>query len=357
MIVCGEGEKIPYTDKYVYDSNKVIAVIQVKKNLFSKDIRDSYENLKTVLEVTELSEVQPFHGIMLQDSWRSICQEELPFRDKVEDLVIEKQMLYHTLFLETYYPARIAWGYNGFKSEYALRKSFVKYLESNVSESEERKKGFSPLNFPNLIICDKYSLIKANGIPFGHPMNDKYWWPFYASSNYNPIYYLLEIIWSRLQYMFGLSAEIFGDDLEYDTMHGFLLGKFIVRKEKQGWGYICIPTTKDLLQKPIPKKDWEPNYLNKTQFRIFGRLCNGERIDFNSDSELINLVLDNGFSIDDFLTEMKKTGLVDISNRIVTLITEQCVCGISKQGKFFAADNKTGRVTRWTLKEININGI
>lgn len=203
MVVVGEGEKIPYTDKYIYDSSKVVAVIQVKKNLYSKDIKDSYENLRTVIDVTEYREGEPYHGRLLRDSWRLICKEELPKRDELDKLPIEKEMIYHSLLSEAFYPARIVWGYNGFKSEFALRESFTEYLESNISTSEENKvMGFGPLSFPSLIICDKFSLIKSNGMPFASPLDKDGWWPFYVSSFENPLYFLLEIIWTRLHYMF-----------------------------------------------------------------------------------------------------------------------------------------------------------
>lgn len=41
MIVIGEGEKLPYTDNYIYNINNVIAVIEVKKKLFSNDLSDA----------------------------------------------------------------------------------------------------------------------------------------------------------------------------------------------------------------------------------------------------------------------------------------------------------------------------
>lgn len=35
MIVEGEGERIPYTDKYIYDMTQVIAVLEIKKTYTS----------------------------------------------------------------------------------------------------------------------------------------------------------------------------------------------------------------------------------------------------------------------------------------------------------------------------------
>jgi len=38
-------------------------------------------------------------------------------------------------------------------------------------------------------------------------------------------------------------------------------------------------------------------------------------------------------------------------------MTENCVCGIKGDGKYIAGDNKTGRVSRWTMKEIEKNAL
>src|SRR5690606_26598097 len=66
MLVVGDGQKIPYTDKYIYDSSKVIAVIQVKKNLYTKDIQDSFKNLKSVIDVTEERDGEEYHGRLIR---------------------------------------------------------------------------------------------------------------------------------------------------------------------------------------------------------------------------------------------------------------------------------------------------
>lgn len=48
MIVIGEGTEIPYTKDYIYDIDQVIMVIEVKKNLYSKELSDGYDNLRSV---------------------------------------------------------------------------------------------------------------------------------------------------------------------------------------------------------------------------------------------------------------------------------------------------------------------
>lgn len=353
MVVLGEGELIPYTDKYIYDSSKVIAVIQVKKNLFSKDIRDSYENLKTVLDVTEFRDGEVYHARLLRNSWRMIFNEELPTREELQQLPYEKEIFYHVLLLEAFYPARIVWGYNGFKSEFSLRESFIDYIEENISSvSGAKKPGFGPLNFPNLIICDKYSLVKTNGIPFGHPVDNNNWWPFLVSSHDNPVYFLLEIIWTRLHFMYGISAEIFGDDLVIDEMHGFLLCRPIEVSRMKGWEYQYIPTGKKELEKPHVHKEWEPVFLDNIQFVIINQLSISGKIDL-MEIDHLEFIKKNGYTIESFIKYLKQTGLIDVKGSVLSLITDYCQCGITQDGRYFAGDNKTGRVSRWMLAQMD----
>lgn len=358
MIVIGDGENIPYTDKYIYDSSKVIAVIQVKKNLFSKDIKDSYENLKSVIKVTENRDGEPYHGILHKDSWRLICKEELPLRTDLNKFSSEKQMLYHILLLEAFYPTRIVWGYNGFKSEFSLRESFMEYIKSNISDSKENPIfGFGPLNFPSLIICDKYSLVKSNGIPFAAPILENGWWPLYFSSYDNPVNFLLEVIWTRLQYMFKLSPEIFGEDLTQEEMHPYLMTRYTGTEKIKGWEYNYLFSEKEELEKPLNHKDWEPSFLTETQFIVLNKLCKEGTLDLNNDDGLRIFLEKRGYGLEEFIKSLKQTGLVDFTDNIFSLITEQCVCGITPDGRYFAADNKTGRVTRWTMKWMDKNAL
>jgi len=353
MIVIGEGDEIPHTDKHIYSSDNVIAVIQVKKNLFSKDIKESFENLKTVTDVTEMKDGEPYHGKIIRNTWRLLFNEELPEYEKLNELPIEKEMLYHVLLMEAFYPARIVWGYNGFKSEFSLRESFVEYLEDNISTTEEtRITGFGPLGFPNLIICDKYSLVKTNGIPFAHPVLDDNSWPFYVSSNDNPVYFLLEVIWTRLHFMFGISAEIFGDDLSIDQMHGFLLCKYKEANSLKGWEYNYIELDKKFLIEPLVPKEWSPAILDKTQFVIINKLCRNKKLDLK-DKNTLEYIESNGYTLDSFIVSLKVTGLINETNHVLSLITDECLCGILSDGNFFAGENKTGRVTRWATKEMN----
>lgn len=352
MLVVGEGEKIPYTDKYIYDCSKVIAVIQVKKNLYSDDIQSSLTNLRSVIDVTEEREGENYHGNMIRSSFRMICHEETPLRSEISSLNFEKEMIYHILTLEAFYPIRIVWGYNGFASEYSLREGFIKHLEKNISTPEKKIRGLDPLGLPNLIICKNNSIIKNNGIPYAYPIDEKDWWLVLASSNKNPAYYFLELIWTRLNFMFELPYEIFGEDLEVDQLHPLLKAKAQKTETMTGWGYSYVEIPQHILSKPLDNKKWEPAFLNMCQFLIMNQLCKTEEIHYQNNIEFLNLIESYNYNLESFLVDLKRTGLVHTENGILKLITEQCVCGIYR-GIYYAGENKTGRVTRWLKKEMD----
>jgi Domain of unknown function (DUF6602) len=47
MLVTGEGEDIPYDGKKIYPIDQVLAVVEVKKNLYTCDLAAGHENLRT----------------------------------------------------------------------------------------------------------------------------------------------------------------------------------------------------------------------------------------------------------------------------------------------------------------------
>ncbi|RNI22649.1 DUF6602 domain-containing protein [Rufibacter latericius] len=355
MLVIGAGEQIPYTDKYIYDSSRVVAVIQVKKNLYSSDIESSFSNLRSVVKVTEERDGEEYHGRLLHSAFRLICQTELPTRSELKRLPFEEQMIYHILLKEAFYPARIVWGYNGFKSEYSLRESLLDFIGKNISTPEKKIRGFDPIGFPNLIICGTSSIVKTNGIPFAYPVMEHNWWPLLATSNENPVFFFLEIIWTRLHFMFKISAEIFGDDLNAEELHGFLLARAKKTDLLAGWEYLALPYTKEELEQKLVHKDWQPVFLDECQYVVINALCEVEAISYVDDKDLNQLILSCGYTLNTFVQSLKDTGLVHIKDGYFKLITERCVCGLSPDGRYFAADNKTGRVDRWLELELAKN--
>jgi hypothetical protein len=172
MIVLGEGEKLPFTEKYIYHYKNVIAVIEVKKNLFGKTLNDSYQNLKSVKDVIEKEEDEESKEFLinlqkiLYDAWLSIFRKELPKRKDLGILSKEEHYTYHTFYMEHIFPIRIVFGYNGYSDEFSLREGFKKLLNKSLQKS-----GFGYASLPNLIICKNNALVKLNGMPYALPID------------------------------------------------------------------------------------------------------------------------------------------------------------------------------------------
>ncbi|MFH9962797.1 DUF6602 domain-containing protein [Streptomyces mirabilis] len=212
MVVRGEGEKLPYTESYVWHVKDIIAVIEVKKNLHSAELRGAFGQLKAVSEI-EHSYYQSGDA-KLDDPDRSMAPSARTFAemtgriawdvDGPAVLPYEEEAVFHALLLEQVSAIRVILGMHGFKSERAFRSSMIEYLEQNIGSA-----GFGPTYFPQLIISGVYSLVKTNGRPFMVPLVDG-WWPFYFSTPENPLRLLLEFIWTRLDEMYGFGYELWG---------------------------------------------------------------------------------------------------------------------------------------------------
>lgn len=355
LLVEGDGEVIPYTDRFKYKPEQVIAIIQVKKNLYSKDIEEGYNNLRFLIDYYS-EEPQAFANRLFSDSFKSICRKKISALEAGE-LDKNEELIFHNLWIDAALPIRIIWGYNGFVSEYNFRSSFYEYLLKNITTDLNNKiEGFGPYNFPNLIICGQYSMLKNNGMPFIQPISKNGWWPFYATSSYNPTYFFLELIWTRLSYKFEkLPFEIFGEDLDLQSGSKFLDCRLKELNGQLGWEYNNILISDEDLKANTEISQWEPVELDLTQHVIITELCRDYEIDLESDVNLENYVIKNGYSSQsEFIEKLKDTGLVYVENKKLRLLTVQCQCVI-QNGKFYAGENKSGRLTNWSLRQLEKN--
>ena len=244
MIVQGEGEKIPHTDLYIYHINNVIAVIEVKKNLYSTEVESAYQNLRSVKQIYEPQET----CINLAcDAFAFLFKKRMPEYNDIKKVPKTEEMFAHFLILEASLPIRIVFGYNGFKSEKSLRNSFVEYLSKHTFDSTKTiEKGFGALSFPNLIVCNNFSLIKLNGMPYAlNRENNNEYCEIYGSYSKNPFLLLLELIWTRITYQFKIDSGVFEDNLEMEFIKPFIAGKIDKIDDKEGWCYCYLEMGSD----------------------------------------------------------------------------------------------------------------
>jgi hypothetical protein len=342
MIVIGEGEKLPYTDNYIYNINNVIAVIEVKKKLFSNDLSDAYNNLKSVVDITTPD--RDLKIDMIRDAFTSISKMEFPNRDQLNFLEEKYQMLYHILIVECLLPIRVIFGYEGFSSEKSLRDKFVEYISRQADSMTGIKKGFGAHSLPNLIIAKENSLIKTNGMPYSITFNggNEYCW--IASYRRNPLLIFLELLWTRLTYMYDISTNIFG----FNLIEEALIPLLTANGTKRGWEYTVIEYSEQNMVNMDKDAIWQPTILSQGEFILLNLLCQGEKVII--DERLENWAKNLNENIQYIIEHLNNERLIYCENGFMKLLTKECKCVILPDKGYCAADDYDGRLTRWLMK-------
>lgn len=351
MIIEGEGKKYPYSEQYDVSFKQVLAVIQVKKKLNKRQLGEAYFNLREVYNAAELDEFPAYSQRMFRDAYRGICGEDVFLRGRERKAFSSgtKELIYHLLRIESILPARIVFGYEGYKSEYSLRKGFLEFLNDYKSDEKQGYSGFGPVNFPDLIINRDYSIIKSTGMPFVGKMIG-YQWPFLVTSSTQPLLKMLEVIWTRLSYRYNLPMSIFGEDLDIDALSALTLANIVNVGGQRGWNYEAVELAKVDLEKRKNITRWEPVYLDDAQAFIVAELCLYGTISIREiENHLISS--DSVMKISEFLDSLYATGLIFEENEKLHLLTDECQVAYVPNIGYVAADNKSGRLSRWVKQK------
>jgi hypothetical protein len=347
MLVRGEGNQIPYTDSFVWHVKDIIAVIEVKKTLHSADMSDALEQLRSVRALESnyrKMAAAEFSGetVNIEPARRAFAETTgrvAPRYEQLNDLPIGDQMIFHTLVTEQTSLIRIVLGLHGFKSELAFRNALVELLQANIGVN-----GFGPGGFPQLIISGNYSLAKANGRPYSCFLVDGAW-PFYFSTPVNPLLLLLEFIWTRLDELFNM-PDLWGEDLDLEVARTLLLATFVQGGDRRGWDMQFVRPSKEELSSVPTEEPWSPVFVSLEEFVILQRLCVEGSVSMD-DADFLAWLKNRGIQPESLRDRLLQTGLVATQGQELQLITTECQCVILPTGEFVAAENNTGRLTRW----------
>lgn len=331
MIVVGSGKQIPYTEEYIYDTSQVIAVIEVKKDLFSKEVDLAYKNLLSVKNI-----VQPDRDMeidRLEQAYENVTGRKLPSVEEVKSMPEYEQYLYHALVVEAYLPVRITIGYGGFSTEKNFRNGFVKYLENH-----QNVKGYGITSMPSLMIAGNNSIVKTNGLPFAISNRNRQCgeWVAMGTSNESPLYFVLYLIWTRLYYLFpSLEEEIF-DNTE-KKMNPLLKCK----SSSKGFEYTVIDT--ELLD--TTEKNWEPVEISLMSNVLLKMIESGRKISINN-ADYIDACNANGEDLQDIVEDLKYKRVIFIKDNIIEVLPETWLT-VTFNGKYFFGDNFNNRMLEW----------
>jgi hypothetical protein len=342
MVVCGEGERIPHTDTYLWPVDDVIAVLEIKKTLYGAELADAYKHLASVKYLHE--EALGRHNAAevsgpAKTAYAQITRTVAPDAERWNRMPPHDRHFFNAVAAEHRGPLRVIIGYDGFTTEAGFRNSLVKLIGANTGTG-----GFGVTGFPNLIVAGGYSIVKAVGMPWSAPITDG-WWNFAFSSPTNPLQLLLEILWTRLDHLYGL-GNVWGEDLQLETAHAFLSGKTAVHDGKVGWEMTFVQATPAMLAAAGPPAPWSPELLSAEEYVAFMRLMNGEVVSFE-DPTLIEYLAERGIDPADLQAGMLETNLVALDGVELRVIVERLQVVSLPDGRRVAAENNTGRLDRW----------
>lgn len=358
MIVMGNGDKIPYTDKFYYSIDKVVAVFEIKKNLFSREINDAYQHLDEVFQLSKINcQLKQDAGTLNFDTTRAaheflnLFAKWPPRYEDNSSLPLHQRVIYHSLVRDWLSPLRIAIGYNGFKSEEALRKGVIK-----IYDNKELMSGYGVQNMPNLMISDGYSIIKTNGMPYKGSWEEEKGWCWLASSDTNPILLIMELLFDRVQLLLGIKPER-GMDQKEEVLYPLAFGKVVVQDDKvKGWSIGCVEAKIPLRENS--QTEWAPLELSLSE-KEFLKLVHEYGPQYLRTSRLNSFLSRHGIEDIFHFTQSLRYA------RVILVMDDQfSICSgdwaVAKvNGVFYCGDNAGDRFKNWvwlhTLPPYKIN--
>ncbi|MEQ5284954.1 DUF6602 domain-containing protein [Providencia huaxiensis] len=346
MLVHGDGQKIPYTNSYIWHVKDVLAVFEIKKNLYSADLINSFYKLRQSSEgfINYIFEGKSDGEIKLNlnpayNVFSNLTGIKAPTYHERGKLSKENELIYTTVIMEQLMPIKIVIGYDGFSSEYNLRESLYKFIESQGPST-----GYGIPSFPHLIISGKYSLVKNTGYPYISPMRGGYW-DFMLSSKENPIFLMLEFIWTKLSIVFGINFP-WDNSLEEEQLNEFLCAKPVCNADDTGgWIIRYEELSKKTLDKRSIHKNWEPIEISHSIYIIFHILSKEDIL--VSSPDFIEFANKSAPSIEDFISQITSTTYAVYGDGKLSLKNDNITTAILPDGRYVIANNELGRFDMW----------
>lgn len=338
MLVSGSGKQLLYSKASVWNIRDVIAVLEIKKTLFSDQVETAYDQLHRFLDLhwNDFKTCPPANidiGPALH-TYRLITGLEPPALNDAGKLPFHLEMFYRSLVVEQISPVRVIFGYRGYNSEASLREGFFKFLEKHA-----KQQGFGGSALPALIVCGQFSLVKINGFPFTFPMKgDRFM--IYGSSHQNPLYFLLELIWTRLSHRFAM-PDWFMSDLTLGHLAPVLSGRAVNKNGHSGWEYwMHKPELLPSSQEPTPRT-WEPIVVSNFGFYLFTQLCSRESL-----PRVAEHTGKTAHEREEF-QKMIDARIIGYDGDKIVLLTNRAECVIAPDGNAYIGENDTGRLSAW----------
>lgn len=342
LVVDGPVIRIPETNHYKVDVQNVIAAIEVKANMYAKELNDALTHLANLRKMEidfwrskewkkvrrsetqirrEERTSQQFMGIQI-DSRSSLSPSEEYFASLIRD--------------EARGMARIAYSPKGYATS-------TKFRSALIAESSVLLKQY-PAEWPNLVGTSKQVLIKNNGQPYRAQGLQFPKWDALATSSNNTIEAILEVIWTKIAMRYRVSPQIWGEDLIKECAHLLLTCKLDENEDSLSFTYDLKPS-KIEEEEQVPSEDllWQPVVIAKRLHEICTSYAPLELDPTKLTVEERNQLISNGLFV------VKNDG------SLTDIVAELCCVDLKDQGKTLFGDNGGGRFEKWLNS--NANGL
>ena len=329
-----DGDQFRRTDKKIFNVEDVLAVIQVKKTLYGKQIQEGFDNLYSVIGCPQ------DYNENIWGSVKRVFQKSTGILepDRITDLSPMLHDFHRMIATDANWPIRILIGYDGYKNETTLRKGLAKHIDKALGTERS-----GPIVFPNLILGPNASAVKAIGLPWMSQMIDGHW-PMLLTTSVKPAVLFLESIWTRLVNRGFGNAGLFGDDLEQEIYHPLI---FASANEK-GWQYTLTKAKVEEIVEQSKIVPWQPIQVSKEAQELIFRVGRNQSVDVSKEKPEVQKEIWTAFE------ELRGAQIIgqNINNsNVLRLLTEKCDTAFLPDGRLFAGENNTGQLTRWIMKE------
>lgn len=345
MLVMGaSGHQIPKTDKWAWPIKDVLAVFEVKKNLYAADLADSIAKMRRISEQQKellLSDKKQINTLEPTRHAFAQVMGRFPRSGEMEDLADSGGEILRTIAHEQLAPLRVVFGYEGYADEYGLREALI----NAIVGVEDGAAG--PALLPNLIICRRNALIKMTGHPFIVPIREDGEWALFGSTREAPFGLLLELLWTRLANQFGTQFPV-DDTLAVEAIAPLLTGKPVKNGQRRGWMYYEKSFSKAQLSE-IAGEKWMPSKLSYGEWVLFkmAMLKGGLHLE---DAELIEAAAQEKVDLNAFTKRLVSERVFAWTSQTVAVPVSEPVYDVAvPDGRFFLALNRK-LLNQWVVE-------
>lgn len=357
LLVRGAGREIPYTGKYIWPIQDVLAIFEVKKTLYGEDLKDSFAKMHKVMDLhREFAASGGYAGKAINFAHKNFAMLTgfHPRVDDVDHLPMPLPLIHHWLELEQLAPVRIVLGYEGYVNEKGLRSGIGELMDK---QGDGIDRGF--LFYPTLIICREFSVVKSNGLPYYYPLDHHTsWWHTMMSNAENPTKILLEQIWTKINVEMEISLPM-DDTLQQEIFSPFLRQKFVQREldgvMRSGFAedrFDHLPSNA-----PHTPSEWVPHDAEIVESVILMRASASGSVSID-DHGLQSFARKEGTSAEDAVREMVRKrilGWTDASERVARPIATSYATVFTPTGKTVVSE-QSSLLSLWALEQIPSRG-